>query len=151
MISKSEAFNITCSNARQRWNRSLYESLLQRYKEVDVASGVGTNNVFIVESAELPGAPSSPKLGEASLLALVLGPGLGAVGALFIEQFDDAIYSPLDAERATGLTFWGPFQNTRRGRASRRSSRIRAPASRRRCSPLARPCISRLKTASLRR
>ena len=30
-------------------NRELYTSLLQRYKEVDVASGVGSNNVFVVD------------------------------------------------------------------------------------------------------
>ncbi len=35
-------------------NRSLYDGLLQRYKEVDVASGVGANNVFVVDRAELP-------------------------------------------------------------------------------------------------
>ena len=32
-------------------NRELYTSLLQRYKEVDVASGVGANNVFVVDRA----------------------------------------------------------------------------------------------------
>ncbi len=41
-------------------NRSLYDGLLQRYKEVDVAGGVGANNVFVVDKAEMPGAPSSP-------------------------------------------------------------------------------------------
>ena len=30
-------------------NRELYTSLLQRYKEVDVAAGVGSNNVFVVD------------------------------------------------------------------------------------------------------
>ena len=39
--------------------RALY-SLLQRYKEVDVASGVGANNVFVVDRAGVPGGPSSP-------------------------------------------------------------------------------------------
>lgn len=32
-------------------NRSLYNSLLQRFKEVDIAGGVGANNVFIVDRA----------------------------------------------------------------------------------------------------
>src|SRR5262249_27457009 len=30
-------------------NRDLYTSLLQRYKEVDVAGGAGTTNVFVVQ------------------------------------------------------------------------------------------------------
>ena len=38
-------------------NRELYTSLLQRYKEVDVAAGVGSNNVFVVDRA-MPGSPS---------------------------------------------------------------------------------------------
>ena len=32
-------------------NRELYTSLLQRYKEVDVASGATANNVFIIDKA----------------------------------------------------------------------------------------------------
>ena len=35
-------------------NRGLYNSLLQRYKEVDIAGGVGTSNVFIVRARALP-------------------------------------------------------------------------------------------------
>ena len=36
-------------------NRGLYNSLLQRYKEVDIAGGIGTSNVFIVERGMVPG------------------------------------------------------------------------------------------------
>ena len=56
-------------------NRELYTSLLQRYKEVDVASGVGANNVFVVDRAGLPGGPSSPDLFRAILMSLALGLG----------------------------------------------------------------------------
>ena len=48
-------------------NRELYTSLLQRYKEVDVATGVGANNMFVVDKAGLPGSPSSPQLSRAPL------------------------------------------------------------------------------------
>ena len=58
-------------------NRSLYEGLLQRYKEVDVASGVGANNVFIVDRAEMPGSPSSPQMSRALMLSFALGLGAG--------------------------------------------------------------------------
>ena len=54
-------------------NRNLYEGLLQRMKEVDVAGGSGANNVFIIDKAELPGAPSSPVMSRALALSLVLG------------------------------------------------------------------------------
>ena len=42
-------------------NRSLYDGLLQRFKEVDIAGGVGANNVFIVDKATLPGSPSNAR------------------------------------------------------------------------------------------
>jgi len=87
--------------------RSLYESLLQRYKELDVASGVGANNVFIIDKAQIPSAPSSPNRPKIILLALALGLGAGLAAAFVIEQFDDLIYSPLEAEAASGLALIG--------------------------------------------
>src|SRR5262249_37933984 len=53
-------------------NRELYTSLLQRYKEVDVASGASANNVFVVDKA-VPGSPSSGSLVRDLLKALGLG------------------------------------------------------------------------------
>ena len=87
--------------------RSLYESLLQRYKEVDVASGVGTNRVFIIDRAELPTAPSWPNKLLTFLAALALGFGVSGAAAFLLEQFDDLIYSPGDAEAASGLALIG--------------------------------------------
>lgn len=87
--------------------RTLYENLLQRYKEVDVAGGAGTNNVFIVDAAELPGGPSSPNRSRSLMLALALGLACGVGAAFAREHFDDRIYSPFDAERATGLPLLG--------------------------------------------
>src|SRR6476620_12504137 len=43
-------------------NRSLYDGLLQRFKEVDIAGGVGANNVFVVDKAEVPRIRSSPQM-----------------------------------------------------------------------------------------
>jgi capsular exopolysaccharide synthesis family protein len=95
--------------------RSLYESLLQRFKEVDVASGVGTNNIFIVDKAQFPDAPSSPNKLKSLLIALGLGLAIGAGGAFAFEQFDDVIYSPLEAELASGLTLLGVVPKTKKG------------------------------------
>ena len=43
-------------------NRTLYDGLLQQYKDAGVAGAVGTNNVAIIDRAQLPGAPFSPNL-----------------------------------------------------------------------------------------
>jgi polysaccharide biosynthesis transport protein len=88
-------------------NRSLYEGLLQRFKEVDVASGVGSNNIFIVEQADAPSAPSSPRLGRAFLLLAALGLGGGLAAAFLLERFDDTIGSVEEVEQATGLPTLG--------------------------------------------
>src|SRR6185437_14487479 len=83
-------------------NRELYTSLLQRYKEVDVASGVGANNVFVVDRAGLPRAPSSPNLPHALLMSLLLGFGVGCTAAYGFERLDDKVRSIEQLERASG-------------------------------------------------
>ena len=88
-------------------NRELYTSLLQRYKEVDVASGVGANNVFVVDKAELPGSPSSPNLLPALLKALALGLGLSLGAAYVLERLDDKVRSPEQVEEISGLPILG--------------------------------------------
>jgi succinoglycan biosynthesis transport protein ExoP len=88
-------------------NRDLYTSLLQRYKEVDVASGVGANNVFVVDRADLPGGPSSPNLRRALLISLLLGLGAGFGVAYLLERLDNKIRSVEQLELASGLTTLG--------------------------------------------
>ena len=97
-------------------NRSLYDGLLQRYKEVDVASGVGSNNVFIVDKAELPGAPSSPNMMRALMIALALGLGAGIGAAYVLERLDDTVRTADDLERATGLTTLGIIPHNEKGK-----------------------------------
>jgi polysaccharide biosynthesis transport protein len=88
-------------------NQTLYDGLLQRYKEVDVAGGVGANNVFIVDKATLPGGPSSPNLSRALMMSVVFGLGLALALALLLEHLDDTVRSPEDAERISGLVTLG--------------------------------------------
>jgi uncharacterized protein involved in exopolysaccharide biosynthesis len=75
-------------------NRGLYNSLLQRYKEVDVASGVGTNNIFIIDRALAAGTPSEPHITRILIFALMLGLGAGLGIAYIFELFDDVMRSP---------------------------------------------------------
>ena len=88
-------------------NRSLYDGLLQRYKQVDIAGGVGANNVFVVDAATLPGAPSSPKMSRALLIAGALGLAAGLAAALVLEHLDDTLRSPEEVERALGYATLG--------------------------------------------
>lgn len=79
-------------------NRQLYAALLQRYKEIGVAGGVGVNNISVVDMAELPQKPSSPKIFLNMLLALLAGFGIGISAAFALEQIDDGIADPADVE-----------------------------------------------------
>src|SRR5690606_14928321 len=88
-------------------NRALYNGLLQRFKEVDIAGGVGANNVFVVDRAQLPEHPSSPRKGRALLLALALGLGIGLGAAYLLERLDDTIRTPEEIERLAGLPTLG--------------------------------------------
>ena len=88
-------------------NRKLYNDLLQRFKEVDIAGGVGSNNVFVVDRATVPREPSEPKLARSLLLALALGLGLGVGAAFLLETFDDRIRTPDELEDFSGLATLG--------------------------------------------
>jgi polysaccharide biosynthesis transport protein len=88
-------------------NRTLYDGLLQRYKEVDIAAGVGANNVFIVDKAGVPGSPSSPVMSRALMISLALGSMLGLGAAFLLERLDDTVRNAADLERVTGLTTLG--------------------------------------------
>ena len=88
-------------------NQALYDSLLQRFKEIGVAGGVGVNNISVVDEAEWPREPSSPRLLLNLLLATVTGMTVGAVLALGLEQLDEAISDPSELERELGLPLLG--------------------------------------------
>ncbi|WP_279363727.1 GumC family protein [Xanthomonas sacchari] len=74
-------------------NRQLYDALLQRYKEIGVVGNVGTNNISIVDRADVPGKPSSPKKLLGLALAFVFGLFLAVAVALvryFIREAEAA-------------------------------------------------------------
>lgn len=92
-------------------NRQLYDGLLQRYKEIGIAGGVGTNNVSIVDVADVPEKPSSPRL-ILNLLIAILGGALAAALTTFVlEQVDETLKDPSDAIQATGLPLLGTIPN----------------------------------------
>jgi capsular exopolysaccharide synthesis family protein len=92
-------------------NRELYTSLLQRYKEIDVATAE-PNNVFT--STKPRRCSSSASLIRNLLKALALGLGLGAAVAYVLERLDDKIHSAEQAENITGLSVLGVIPRVRR-------------------------------------
>jgi capsular exopolysaccharide synthesis family protein len=94
-------------------NRALYDGLLQRFKEIGVAGGVGINNIAIIDQAEVPIKPSSPRLIINLLVSLFAGLGLGAIAALVLEQVDETIADPSEVERQLGLPLLGTVPKLR--------------------------------------
>lgn len=88
-------------------NRALYDGLLQRFKEIGVAGGVGVNNVSVVDPAQSPKAPSSPKLLINLAIAILAGLAIGAALAFGLEQIDEGITDPAEAKRELGLPLLG--------------------------------------------
>jgi len=88
-------------------NRALYDGLLQRFKEIGVAGGVGVNNISVVDPADIPQKPSSPRLLLNLAASLLAGLGLGALAAFALEQIDEAIADPAEVERRLGLPLLG--------------------------------------------
>jgi len=91
-------------------NRSLYDGLLQRYKEIGVA-GVGANNVSLVDQAATPVKPSSPNLLVNLLLSVLVGLLIAAVAVQVRELVEDAITDPQDLQDALALPTLGVIPN----------------------------------------
>lgn len=88
-------------------NRVLYDGLLQRYREIGIAGGVGTNNVSVVDRAETPVKPVAPKPLINLALAGLLGLLLGAAVVFVLEFLDESLKVPSDIETKLGLSLLG--------------------------------------------
>lgn len=96
-------------------NRTIYDGLLQRYKEVGVTAGVATNNVSVVDRAQPPRAPSKPRPLINLALALLLGLACGGVLAFAAEALDQAIRHPSEIEPKLRLPLLGSVPLLTRG------------------------------------
>lgn len=76
--------------------RSQYEALLQRSKEVSIASGIGASNISIVDSALIPRRPFEPNLSRSIMQAMILSLALGIGLAFALNYIDDTIKTPED-------------------------------------------------------
>lgn len=97
--------------------RTLYEALLQRYKEVGVTGGVTANNISIVDLATPPRKPSKPNMMLNMALAALLGLGLGVLAALVLEALDETLATPDDVEKKLGVAVLGVVPLLEKGEA----------------------------------
>jgi succinoglycan biosynthesis transport protein ExoP len=93
-------------------NRSLYDALLQRYKQIGVAGGVGMAPVSIVDRAQAPTFPFKPNLFLNLLLGIGFGLIAGIAGAVGLEFLNDTIKSREDVRRKLSLSCLGTVPKT---------------------------------------
>jgi succinoglycan biosynthesis transport protein ExoP len=93
-------------------NRSLYDGLLQRFKEIGVAGGVGTAPVSVVDRAHAPDSPYRPNLLINLLIGLGLGTLAGVAGAIGLEFLNDTIKTRDDVRNKLSLSCLGAVPKT---------------------------------------
>ena len=88
-------------------NRTIHNQLLTREKELRVVANSRTNNVRLVDRAEVPGRPYTPDHRRNWMYALMLGIGLAFAAAFGIDYLDDTVKTPDDVTRRLKLKFLG--------------------------------------------
>jgi len=88
-------------------NREIYNQLLTREKELRVVANSRTNNVRVVDRAEVPGAPFTPNHRSDWLYALAFGLVIGVGMAVGLDYLDDTVKTPEDVTRRLKLRFLG--------------------------------------------
>jgi polysaccharide biosynthesis transport protein len=80
-------------------SKNLYEVLLQKLNETDIAASIRNTNVSLVESASPPLSPVRPEKRKIAGLALILGLVAGIGLVLGRDFFDNTIKDPEEMER----------------------------------------------------
>src|SRR4029450_4918412 len=75
-------------------SKNLYEVLLQKMNETDIAASIRNNNVTMVERAVPPHSPVRPQKVRIALMALAAGLVLGVALVLGRDWFDNTIKDP---------------------------------------------------------
>ena len=88
-------------------NRSQYDALLQRLKEVSIADEIGSNLISLVDRAETPARPFKPRLLFSLLIAGFLSSLLGTALVFAIEFIDDRIKTPEHVKQKLGTVLMG--------------------------------------------
>ncbi len=105
-------------------NRTLYEGLLEKLKEAGVTAGLRSNNFRIINAARVPTSPSEPNIPRNLLFASVLGVISGVGLAFLLENLDNTVRTPEQAQAISGLPSLGMIplgsKSTSRGAAGKR-------------------------------
>ena len=88
-------------------NQQVFEIMVKRQKEVDVAGLLRTNNIRLLDAALVPNHPSRPNRSQNILLAMLLGLVCGIGLVVLLEMLDNTVKSQDDVESGLGLPLLG--------------------------------------------
>jgi uncharacterized protein involved in exopolysaccharide biosynthesis/Mrp family chromosome partitioning ATPase len=93
-------------------SQDIYNFLLKQSEEIGLATAISSSNMRIVDKAELPVKPVSPKIKLNILLAIFLSLFTGTGLAFFLEYLDNTVKTPMDVAIQLDLPVLGmiPFQ-----------------------------------------
>lgn len=88
-------------------SRSLYDTLLQRFRELSAEAGVQPNNIQLIDRAETPTVAVSPRKLLTLLLGAMLGMIVGIAAAFLLEHMNDTVRTGDDVGAKLGLPVLG--------------------------------------------
>lgn len=86
-----------------RANQDLYDILIKKLRELDISSSGVKSNIEIIERAERPGRPISPRIQQNLILASILGFLLGVGAIVAVSYFDPTIQTLDEVESIVNL------------------------------------------------
>ncbi len=88
-------------------NQQMQETVLNRLKEMGVSGALETNNLRVVEEAQVPAFPIKPQKSREIGIAIILGLLAGIGVALFLERLDNTIRTPQEVQSYLGFPVIG--------------------------------------------
>ena len=107
LVEQNQGIELSILQREAGTNRQQYDSLLKRYNELNAEAGVQTNNLSVIDRAEVPRQTSWPRPMLTLLAALITATILSVIVIIAREQLFDAIRSPDDIEDRLKLPLLG--------------------------------------------
>jgi polysaccharide biosynthesis transport protein len=121
-------------------SRQLYDQLQLKLKESNLAAGLNTASVTVIDEALLPLGPFSPDVRSNVTIAAGLGLLVGVLGAFLFDSLDDTLRTSDDVEAFSGLLSIGAIPHFQAAsRAGRPEDMGEEPGERRRLISITAP------------